>query len=80
MFRAIENRRYLVRSTFTGFTAIVSPLGKTIAHIPAFAEGRLAVDVPLMKYQSSYTAYVGEMPWWGLLVLSAVAIVVNRRK
>ena len=79
IFRAIENRRYLVRSTYTGYTAVVSPLGKTIAHIPAFTEGRLAIDVPLMTYQSSYTSFVGERPWWGLLALTVGCIVVNRR-
>ena len=31
IFRAIENRRFLVRSTYTGYTAVVNPLGKTIA-------------------------------------------------
>ncbi len=80
IFRAIENRRYLVRSTYTGYTAVVSPLGKTIAHIPAFTEGRLAIDVPLMTYQSSYTSSVGERPWWGLLAFTVGSIVVNRRK
>ena len=71
IFRAIENRRYLIRSTYTGYTAVVNPLGKTIADIPAFEEGKLTVDVTLMNYQSSYTNYVGELPWWGLLAVSA---------
>jgi apolipoprotein N-acyltransferase len=80
IFRAIENRRFLVRSTYSGYTAVVSPLGKTIAQIPAFAEGKLAVDVPLMKFRSVYTNYVGEWPWWGLAVLCLGSILVNRRK
>jgi apolipoprotein N-acyltransferase len=80
IFRAIENRRFLVRSTYTGYTAVVNPLGKTIADIPPFSEGKLSVDVTLMGYQSSYTNYVGEYPWWGLLSLSVGSIVVRRRK
>ena len=80
IFRAIENRRFLIRSTYTGYTAVVNPLGKTIAHIPAFSEGKLTVDVTLMNYQSSYTNYVGELPWWGLLALSVGSIVAGRRK
>ncbi len=78
--RAIENRRYLVRSTYTGYTAVVSPLGKTIAEIPAFEEGKRTVDVTLMNYRSSYTNYVGEMPWWGLFALSVGSIIAGRRK
>ena len=80
VFRAIENRRFLVRSTYTGYTAVVNPLGKTIADIPAFEEGKLAAQVSLMNYQSSYTNYVGELPWWGLLALSVGSIVAGRRK
>ena len=34
IFRAIENRRFLIRSTYTGYTAVVNPLGKTIAAHP----------------------------------------------
>jgi apolipoprotein N-acyltransferase len=77
-FRAIENRRFLVRSTYTGYTAVVNPLGKTIAHIPCFTEGKLTVNVPLLKGRSIYTNYVGETPWWALTALSAGLIVVKR--
>ena len=80
IFRAIENRRFLVRSTYTGYTAVVNPLGKTIADIPPFSEGKLTVDVTLMNYRSSYTNYVGELPCWGLLVVSVGSIVAGRRK
>jgi apolipoprotein N-acyltransferase len=80
IFRAIENRRFLIRSTYTGYTAVVNPLGKTIAAIPAFTEGKLTVDVALLTYQSSYTQYVGELPWWGVLAIGAGSIVARRRK
>jgi apolipoprotein N-acyltransferase len=80
IFRAIENRRFLIRSTYTGYTAVVSPLGKTIADIPASEEGKLSLDVTLMNYRSSYTDYVGELPCWGLLALSVGSIVARRRK
>ena len=79
-FRAIENRRFLVRSTYTGYTAVVNPLGKTIAHIPCFTEGKLTVKVPLLKGPSIYTNYVGEAPWWALAALSLGVIVVQRRQ
>ena len=79
-FRAIENRRFLIRSTYTGYTAVVNPLGKTIANIPCFTEGKLTVNVPLLKGQSIYTAYIGETPWWVLVALCACAMVVQHRK
>ena len=41
-FRAIENRRFLVRATNSGLSAVVDPLGRTIARLPVFSEGTLA--------------------------------------
>ena len=48
-FRAIENRRYLIRATNTGLSAVVDPLGKTIARIPPFSEGTATAQVRLLE-------------------------------
>lgn len=40
-FRAIELRRFLIRSTVNGVTAIVDPFGKTIERLPAADEAVL---------------------------------------
>jgi apolipoprotein N-acyltransferase len=77
-FRALENRRYLVRATTTGLSAIVDPLGRTVASIPPAAEGTVTSRVKLLNYQSAYTNLVGERPWWGLLAVSA-AVIIRRR-
>jgi apolipoprotein N-acyltransferase len=69
-FRAIENRRFLVRATNTGLSAVVDPLGRTIARIPSFSEGTVTARVSLLKYQSAYTNFVHERPWWGLFIVS----------
>ena len=79
MFCAIENRRYLIRSTYTGYTAVVNPLGKTIASIPPFTEGMLTMNVPLLHYRSSFTHYVANRRW-GVLAMCAGSIVVVRRR
>jgi apolipoprotein N-acyltransferase len=78
IFRAIENRRYLIRATSTGYTAVVDPLGKTIARIPPFSEGRIRVNVVPLTYQSIYTAYLGELPWWLLFVVTAGSMLASR--
>ena len=77
-FRAIENRRYLVRSTNSGLSAIVDPLGRTVAQIPAFSEGTVVATVKLLKYKSMYTSIFGDRPWWALLVVSVAAIAFRR--
>ena len=77
-FRAIENRRYLVRSTTTGLSAIVDPLGRTVASIPPFSEGTAAATVSLLNEASPYTSWVGDRPWWALLALGLVLGIRTR--
>lgn len=67
VFRAIENRRFLIRSTTTGISAIVDPLGRTIARIPPFSDGTITANVSLLADMTPYTAWVGDWPWWALL-------------
>lgn len=62
-FRAIENRRPLIRSTNTGFTAYVDPFGRTVASLPLFQDGTLQIEVPQLKIQTVYTK-IGHMPWY----------------
>jgi apolipoprotein N-acyltransferase len=79
-FRAIENRRYLIRATNTGLSAVVDPLGKTVARIPPFSEGTATAQVRLLNDRSPYTHWVGDRPWWGLLTLSIGMFFVRRRQ
>jgi apolipoprotein N-acyltransferase len=79
-FRAIENRRFLVRSTTTGLSAVVDPLGRTIARIPPFSEGTITANVSLLTDASPYTKWLGDRPWWALLAVSAGLAVARRRR
>lgn len=58
-FRAIENKKYLLRSTNSGLTAIISPLGKTLAFLPPYSEGILDYEIERIniKTLSSYFDY-----------------------
>lgn len=55
-FRAVENRRMLVRSTNSGVTSIVDAKGKVLRKLPLFTPDHLLADVPVMK-ENSYTFY-----------------------
>jgi apolipoprotein N-acyltransferase len=79
-FRAIENRRYLIRSTTTGLSAVVDPLGRTIARIPPFSEGTITANVRLLTDASPYTNWLGDGPWWALLMVSAGLVAVRRAR
>jgi len=79
-FRALENRRFLVRVTNTGLSAVVDPLGKTIARLPLFSRGTSLARVTLIPDQTIYARFVGERPWWILLAASIAAVVAGRRR
>ncbi len=68
-FRAIENRRFLLRSTNTGLTAVVDPIGRTLATLPTFSEGTIDMSVNLIGYRTIYTSVDVEGFWWLLSVV-----------
>lgn len=47
MFRAVENRRQLLRSTASGLTAHVDPHGRILETLPYFEEAYMVRDVPI---------------------------------
>ena len=70
-FRAVEHRRYLVRATNTGVTAIVDPVGREQGTVPAFAEGSLLGTVRWMHGWTLYGLW-GDAPWYLVAVASLV--------
>jgi len=49
LFRAIENRRTLVRSTNAGVTTVVDPWGRRPVEFPMFLEMAEQIDVPVYR-------------------------------
>jgi len=81
-FRAIENRRYLIRSTNSGLTAVVNHFGETVSTIPPFTEGTLLAKVERLRYMTYYTKYVGEFPFIiiGLCMLGVVILSLVKER
>jgi apolipoprotein N-acyltransferase len=73
VFRAVENRRAMVRSTASGQTCGIDPNGKVLAMAPPFAEAWLTVEVPVVTGTSLYTRY-GDI-WARLFLLAALVIL-----
>ncbi|MCD6121335.1 MAG: apolipoprotein N-acyltransferase [Spirochaetales bacterium] len=75
-FRAIENKRFLIRSTTAGVTGIVSPWGKTLKSIPLFKKGYLTYTVPLYRNSQTtiYTRYGDYFPILLMIVLLSFLI------
>jgi apolipoprotein N-acyltransferase len=79
-FRAVENRRALVRGTNTGYTAVIRPSGRIGAEIPKFIEAILLAEIPIHERTSIYTR-CGDWLWIGLIILGlAIARSIPNRR
>jgi len=80
LFRAVENRRPLLRATASGVTAYVDDRGRTRALLPFYQEGQLTVDV-VFRQSPPDTFYTRLGDWFPrlagvLLALLAVAVCI----
>jgi apolipoprotein N-acyltransferase len=66
VFRAVENRRSLVRSANTGVSAVIDPLGRITGESPLFQPFYLVADVPLLQVK---TIFVILGHYFGLICL-----------
>ena len=67
VFRSVENRRSMVRSTCSGFTAVISPNGEILSHLEPFTEGYLTYDTPVYTGRTTLFTRLGE--WFDVLVV-----------
>ena len=79
MWRAIEVRRYLLRVTNTGFTAVVDPTGKTIGALRLFSEDFLLRAVRPLQLITTYAKH-GDILTWVLILLSLPFMFLKDRK
>jgi len=79
-FRAIENRRFLLRSTNSGLTAVVNPLGQTVSQLPTFQDGVIEEKIIPLSQKTLYTEHIGQKPWWILLVIAIFSILFKIRR
>ncbi len=56
-FRAVENRRYMVRAANTGITAVVDPWGRILEPTKLFDRTVLVREVPFVAETSFYTRH-----------------------
>lgn len=81
-FRAIENRRAMIRSTNTGRTAAIAPTGEILGQLPKFTAGVLVTTIPLLDIRTIYSRF-GDVPWFlllfGMLAISILIMKMRRR-
>jgi apolipoprotein N-acyltransferase len=76
-FRAIEHRRFFVRSTNSGVSAFIDPVGRVLAASQPFKEETLVHEVAWLRGRTAYEL-LGTYPYW-LAVLFAVYAAFARR-
>lgn len=76
-YRAIEHRRYMVRATNSGISAVIDPLGRVVAKTGVLSRENLRYDVPMLDQDTVYTRF-GDWPGW--LSLGAIAWMLIRRR
>ncbi|MGH7327445.1 MAG: apolipoprotein N-acyltransferase, partial [Polyangiaceae bacterium] len=77
-FRAIEHRRYLVRGTNSGISAVVDPVGRLIAKSHPFESEALDMSVRWLHATTLYEIW-GDFPWY-LATIAAIAAAFMRKK
>ena len=77
--RAVENRRYLVKATNTGITAIIDPFGRILSRTELGERTTLEGEV---GYRNDLTFYVryGDVFAYVMAMMTAAALVVSGRR
>lgn len=77
VFRAVENRTWVVRGANTGISAAIDPFGRRREALPAFTEGAFAVDVSAAGPAPFYARH-GDLPLLAALA-AALGLALTRR-
>jgi len=81
VFRAVENRRALIRSANTGISGFVDPIGRISGTTPLFVDAVLARNLPVVSEKTFYTR-MGD--WFaatclGITLMMIMTIMLRRK-
>jgi apolipoprotein N-acyltransferase len=74
--RAVENRRYLVRSTNDGITAVINPAGQIVQSLPMYREVAAPLRYGVVEETTFYARH-GDWFAWSCLALGAGLALYN---
>jgi apolipoprotein N-acyltransferase len=81
IFRAVENRRYLLRAATTGVSGLVDPYGRVIAKTPIMVKTFLVGKVYPVNKSTPYNRFGDILPILGLTIsLFSFILALLRRK
>lgn len=79
VFRAVENRRALVRAANTGISGFIDPAGRIKGQTPLFEDAVMTKRVPVLKELTFYTRF-GDVFALACLAAAISAFLVKSRK
>jgi apolipoprotein N-acyltransferase len=77
--RAVEQRRYLVRATNSGISAVVDPSGRIVTRSGVLTRENLHAVVHPLEGDTVY-ARLGDWPAWVAAVVVALGLVLQPRR
>ncbi len=77
--RAVENRRFLIRSTNDGITAVIDPAGRLIRRFPSYTQLASPVSYGVVESTTFYTLH-GDWFAWSCLVIGVGLSLLSFRK
>lgn len=77
VFRAVENRRSVVRATNSGMTCIIDPDGRVLNMMEPFTRGYLVDEVPVYTERSTLYTRWGNWFAWTALIAAAFFLTVG---
>jgi apolipoprotein N-acyltransferase len=78
-FRAVEHRRFFVRSTNSGVSAFIDPVGRVVSHTETFKEQTLSGEIAWLKGRTGYE-YIGDSAYWLATLLVGISAFVKKRR
>lgn len=76
--RAVENKRYLLRSSNTGISMVVDPVGRVVTSLGLFEEGVITARIYDVQGKTFYTRFGNTPVTIACLVLLALGIAAGR--
>lgn len=77
-FRAIENRKFLLRSTNTGYTVILDSLGRVVSDAEIFVKKTVDAEVPLLERETVINSTRDLLS--KILVLGSLLVICLKRR
>lgn len=80
LWRAIENRRYLVIATNTGLSSVIDPTGRVVASLPIATATAASVPVHPLSEETFYLRYGDAFAWLAVALAASLLLQTGFRR